>query len=198
MGLLARKRVPFKSARPAMKKYQIIYADPPWSYKTWSGKGKEKKSAENHYSCMSKKDIQELPVSQITNENCTLFLWVTFPCLEEGLELINKWGFTYKTCAFNWVKKNKKTDSWFWGLGYWTRANSEVCLLATKGKPKRVSKSVHQVIDTRIEEHSKKPFIVRNKIVELMGDIPRIELFAREKTEGWDVWGNEVESDIEL
>jgi N6-adenosine-specific RNA methylase IME4 len=118
--------------------------------------------------------------------------------LKEGFEVIDAWGFTYKTCAFNWVKKNKKSDSWFWGLGHWTRANSEICLLATKGKPKRISKSVHQICDARIEQHSKKPDEIRDRIVELCGDLPRIELFARQPTLGWDVFGNEVISSISL
>lgn len=145
---------------------------------------------------MTIEDIYNLPVQKITDDNCVLFLWVTFPLLLEGLETIKKWGFTYKTCAFNWVKKNKISDSWFWGLGYWTRSNSEICLLATKGSISRASKSVHQICDARITKHSEKPGEIRKKIVELMGDLPRIELFARQKTEGWDVWGNEVESDI--
>jgi N6-adenosine-specific RNA methylase IME4 len=178
-----------------MKKYQIIYADPPWSYRVWSKKG-QGRSAESHYKTMSKLSIQEFPISEITAKDCVLFLWVTAPCLLEGIELIEKWGFKYKTIGFTWVKKNKKSPSWFWGLGYWTRANAELCLIATKGKPKRISASVHQVVDTAVEKHSKKPEEVRKRIVDLMGDIPRIELFAREKTEGWDVWGNEVESDI--
>lgn len=176
-------------------KYQIIYADPPWTFKTYSEKGKLKKSAECHYSCMKKKDIQQLPIQKIASDDCVLFLWVTFPCLEEGLELIRKWGFTYKTCAFNWVKKNKKSDTWFWGLGYWTRANSELCLLATRGKPKRISKSVHQVIVSNIREHSRKPDEVRDRIVELCGDIPRVELFARQSVSGWDCWGLEAPDD---
>lgn len=176
----------------ANKKYDIIYADPPWTFKTYSEKGKEKKSAECHYKCMKKEDIQNLPIQNLANKDCILFLWVTFPCLEEGLELIKKWGFVYKTCGFNWIKKNKKSDTLFWGLGYWTRANSELCLIATKGHPKRISKSVHQVISTSIEEHSKKPAIVRDKIIELCGDLPRIELFARQYADGWDCWGNEV------
>ncbi len=180
------------------KKYNIVYADPPWSFKTYSNKGKEKKSADNHYNCMSIQDIYNLPVGEIAAENCVLFLWVTMPMLQDGLETIKRWGFTYKTCAFNWVKKNKKSDSFFWGLGYWTRSNSEICLLATKGNPKRISKSVHQVCDARIMQHSKKPDEIRNRIVQLMGDIPRIELFAREKAEGWHVWGDEVDSDINL
>ena len=173
------------------KKYNIIYADPAWSFKTYSDKGKDR-SPDKHYSVMSLQDIKDLPVQDIANDNCILFLWVTFPLLKEGFEVIDAWGFTYKTVAFNWVKKNKKTDSWFWGLGYWTRANSELCLLATKGTIKRQSASIHQIIDTPIERHSKKPDIVRDKIIELVGDLPRIELFARKTADGWDSWGNEV------
>ena len=108
------------------------------------------------------------------------------------IQTIKEWGFEYKTCAFSWVKKNKKSDSLFWGLGYWTRANNEICLLATKGKPKRVSKAVHQVVLDKIREHSRKPDCVRDRIVDLCGDLPRIELFARQKADGWDAWGNEV------
>lgn len=174
------------------RKYNIIYADPPWTFKTYSEKGSEYKSAANHYSLMCKEDIQNLPVKDLAADDCVLFLWVTFPCLEEGLELIKAWGFTYKTCAFNWVKRNKKSDSYFWGLGYWTRSNSEICLLATKGHPKRLSKSVHQIVDARIREHSRKPDEVRERIVDLCGDLPRIELFARQRCEGWDCWGNEL------
>ena len=90
------------------------------------------------------------------------------------------------------LKKIKKSDSLFWGLGYWTRANNEICLLATKGKPKRVSKSVHQVIYEPLREHSRKPDTARSRIVELCGDLPRIELFARQKVEGWDCWGDQI------
>lgn len=175
------------------KKYRIIYADPPWSFKTYSDKGKKQKSADCHYNCMSIEDIYNIPVSNIADDNCVLFLWVTFPLLKEGLETIKRWGFTYKTCGFVWVKRNRKSDSYFWGLGYWTRANAEICLIATKGKPKRISKSVHQICDARIMQHSKKPAEIRNSIVELCGDVPRIELFAREKTEGWDCIGNEID-----
>lgn len=171
------------------KKYKVIYADPPWSYNVWSGKGK---TAANHYDCMKKEDISNLPVGNLADKDCVLFLWVTFPCLREGLEVMKEWGFEYKTCGFVWVKKNKKSDSWFWGLGYWTRANAEICLIGTKGKPDRKSRSVHQVVDSRIREHSRKPDEVRDRIVQLCGDVPRIELFARQSVEGWDCWGNEV------
>jgi N6-adenosine-specific RNA methylase IME4 len=174
------------------KKYKILLADPPWSYKVWSKKGNGR-SAASHYKCLKKETIQSLPVQDIADDNSVLFLWVTAPCLLEGIELIEKWGFQYKTLGFNWVKKNKVSDSWFWGMGYYTRANTELCLLATKGKVlKRVSRAVHQVVDDRIMRHSQKPGTVRNRIVELFGDLPRIELFAREKAEGWDSWGNQI------
>lgn len=175
------------------KKYNIIYADPPWQYKVWSDKGKGR-SAESHYNTMSIEDIINMKdvINSIAEDDCVLFIWITYPCLKEALKVIEQWGFTYKTCAFTWVKKNKKTDSWFWGMGYWTRANSELCLIATKGKVKRLSAKVHQIIDTPIEEHSKKPAIVRKKIVELIGDKPKIELFARQCVDNWDCWGNEV------
>ena len=179
------------------KKYNIIYADPPWQYKVWSKKGNGR-SAESHYKTLGIKDIVNMKdfIKDISADDCVLFIWITYPCLKEAIQVIEEWGFTYKTCGFAWVKRNKKANSWFWGMGYWTRANSELCLIATKGKIKRISRKVHQIIDTPIEEHSKKPAIVRDRIVELMGDLPKIELFAREKTDGWDVWGNEVNNDV--
>lgn len=118
-------------------------------------------------------------------------MWVTMPNLIEGLEVIKSWGFTYKTCGFNWVKTYKSGKPVI-GLGYWTRANAELCLIATKGKIRRISKNVSQIIMETPREHSRKPDIVRDKIVELVGDLPRIELFARQYADGWDCWGNEV------
>ena len=175
-----------------MKKYNVILADPPWSFRAWSSKGMGR-SAEQHYPTMRLEDIKALPVSDLAAGDCVLFLWATFPTLKEALEVIDTWGFTYKTVAFTWVKENRKSPGLFWGLGYWTRANAEVCLLATRGSPKRQSAAVHQVILSPIERHSKKPDAVRERIVALMGDVPRVELFARQETPGWDVWGNEVE-----
>ena len=175
------------------KKYNIIYADPPWQYKVWSRDTGLGRSADAHYDTMKKEDIQQLPIQNICDKNCVLFLWVTYPCLLEGLELIEKWGFKYKTCAFSWIKLNKKSGTPFVGMGYYTRANNEICLLATRGKPlPRCSKSVQQVVLSKIREHSRKPDEIRDRIVELFGDIPRIELFARQHAEGWDCWGNEV------
>ena len=119
-------------------------------------------------------------------------MWATFPMLKEALDVIEAWGFTYKTVAFNWVKQNKSGEGLFMGLGNWTRSNSEICLLAVKGKPKRVSAGVRSVVLSPLQRHSQKPAEVRDKIVELMGDLPRIELFARETAPGWDAWGNEI------
>ena len=192
------KSIPFPN-----KKYNIIYADPPWSYRTGTAKGGHK-SASAHYKTMDIEDIKSLPIQDICEKDCVLFIWVTFPNLIEGIDTLSSWGFTYKTCGFVWVKTNKNyninqtsflpQDSFntFYGLGYWTRANSELCLIGTKGKIRRQSNSVHQIIYDPIREHSRKPDCTRDKIVELMGDIPRIELFARQKHEGWDAWGNEV------
>lgn len=180
-----------------MKKYKVIYADPPWSYKVWSKKGAGR-SAESHYPTMNIEDIKALPVKELAEKDCALFLWITFPMLREAWSVMDAWGFTYKSVAFVWIKQNKKTPSLFWGMGYWTRANAELCVIATKGSPKRESKAVHQVIISPVEEHSKKPDEARQRIVQLMGDVPRIELFARKSSPGWDVWGNEAPDSIDF
>lgn len=177
-----------------MKKYNIIYADPPWRYQQKSLQG----AAEKHYPTMDIEELCALPVEQLSEKDCVLFLWATFPMLAEALKLIKAWGFKYKTVGFVWIKRNKKSPTWFFGLGFWTRGNAEICLLAVRGKPKRKSASVHQLIISPIEEHSKKPDETRSRIVELLGDVPRIELFARQKTPGWDVWGNEAPDSVEL
>jgi len=147
---------------------------------------------------MDIKEICKLNIAEIADDNCVLFLWTTFPQLPEALQVIKAWGFQYKTVAFVWLKQNKGGKGWFFGLGFWTRGNAEICLLATKGKPHRKSNSVHQFIISPLRGHSQKPDEAREKIVELIGDLPRVELFARAKTDGWDVWGNEVICDIEI
>ena len=188
---LRRKMIPFPN-----KKYQIIYADCPWDYNDKGCNG----TMANHYKGMKLKDICELPVKNISDRDCALFFWSTYPFLQEALQVIESWGFKYKTIAFQWIKQNRKADTLFYGLGRWTRGNTEPCLLAVKGNPKRISNNISQIIKTHLTEHSQKPFIVRNRIVQLMGDLPRIELFARppkdllfedESYKGWDVWGNE-------
>ena len=145
---------------------------------------------------MKDEELYHLPVQNLADKDCVLFLWCTFPKLPEALKLIEAWGFTFKTVGFVWIKQNKSGKGYFLGLGWWTRSNAEICLIAVKGKPKRKSASVRQLLFSPVEEHSKKPDEARDKIIELMGDLPRIELFARRETPGWDVWGNEVASTI--
>jgi N6-adenosine-specific RNA methylase IME4 len=177
------------------KKYQIIYADPPWQY---NDKSLNRGGAERHYQTTSNDKLEMMDVGSICDDNCILFMWATFPKMQEALDLINAWGFTYKTNAFTWIKKNKRADSLFWGMGRWTRSNAEVCLLAVKGNPKRINMGIHSVIEHPIMKHSKKPDVVRDKIIELIGDLPRLEMFARESAHGWDVFGNEAPNSIEI
>lgn len=169
------------------KKYNIIYADPPWQY--WEG-GQKNQSL--HYRTMAIDEICALPVQRIADDNCILFLWVTYPILPQAFDIITAWGFKYSTAGFVWVKRNKRVDSPFFGCGGWTRANSELCLIATKGSVLRLDAGISQVIDTPVEEHSRKPAIVRDLIVRLAGELPRIELFSREGVPGWDRWGDEI------
>ena len=180
-----------------IEKYQIIYADPPWQYRNYNY-NTAKRGQEKEYTTMSLDDICTLDVKSISDDNCILFMWATFPYLKEALEVIKEWGFRYYSLGFVWVKTYAKSGKLFWGMGNMTRSNSEICLIGVKGKPKRISAKVHSVIESPVSKHSRKPDEVRNLIVELMGDLPRIELFSRDKVEGWDCWGNEVESDIEL
>ena len=171
------------------KKYQIIYADPPWEYKD-KMKG-HSFSLDHEYITQDKNWIYKLPIQDIADKNCILFLWVVSPLLPEGIETIKQWGFKFKTVAFVWSKKTK-TGKDVSNLGRWTMGNIEMCLLATKGKPKRICNNIKQIVHEERTKHSKKPNEVRNRIVKLIGDLPRIELFARQKTEGWDVWGDEA------
>ena len=178
-----------------MKKYQIIYADPPWSYNDkMSG---HSFSLDHEYQTQSKDWIKSLPIQNICDKDCVLFLWVVSPLLDEGIDTLKAWGFDYVTLAFCWVKETV-LGMQVKNLGRWTMGGVELCLLGRKGRPKRIKNNVLQTVFDIRTSHSKKPSEVTHRIVDLMGDIPRIELFARQKTEGWDVWGNEVESDIEL
>lgn len=187
------KKVPMKTpAQTAFsdirRRYSIIYADPPWMYND----GAQGKGAAFKYQLQDDEWLYNLPVESIAEDNAVLFLWATFPKMESALELIRRWGFTYKTLAFNWVKTTKNGKIFF-GMGNWTRSNPEVCLLATRGKPKRVSAGISSVLMAPREEHSKKPDIVRDLIVQLCGNLSRIELFARQRVPGWHCWGNQVE-----
>lgn len=201
------------------KKYEVILADPAWTYKDTCDSGN--RGACHKYKVSTLSDMMQMPINKIPADNCVLFMWHVGPQPQEALDLLKAWGFKLKNFkAFTWIKLNKKfikaahssfglksedikamsenelTDIMqkltFMGMGNWTRANSEDCLVAIKGKPKRISASVKQVIFAPIGEHSAKPPIVRDKIVELVGDLPRIELFARTCESGWDSFGNEL------
>lgn len=181
-----------------MKKYKIVYVDPPWKFNNKNTGGNMKSGADSHYPTMNINDIAKLDVPSICDDDCVLFMWWVASQPAEALKLVESWGFKLKTMTgFNWVKQTSKGNPFF-GMGFWTRQGSEMCLIATKGKPKRIDAGVRSVIMAENEKHSKKPDIFRKEIVKLMGDQPRVELFARETSEGWDVWGNEVESDIEV
>lgn len=181
------------------KKYQIIYADPPWKYNSRANhKTRFRGGACGHYDLMPMEDIKKIPIGSIADTNCALFLWCTFPYLDEQIQLFKHWGFRYRTLGFSWIKTNPKNGKPFFGVGYYAKSNAEVCLMGMRGQLKTKSNRVSSVVISPREEHSKKPDEVRNRIVELFGDVPRIELFARQKTEGWDVWGNEVKNDISM
>jgi N6-adenosine-specific RNA methylase IME4 len=171
------------------RRYGAIYADPPWSFRNWSAKGTGR-NAISHYDCMTFDQLARLPIADIAADDCTLFLWATDPLLPKAFELIEAWGFTYKTVGFYWVKENSSGDGFFTGLGYWTRANPEQCLLATRGKPSRKAKNVRRLVVEPRREHSRKPDVVRDRIEALVNG-PYLELFARETKRGWDCWGDQ-------
>ena len=161
------------------RRYSVIYADPPWAYRQCGATEKSRGSAAKHYQTMTTAAICAMPVPS-----------------GEGIKVMEAWGFTYKTAAFVWVKKNRKNGGNFWGMGAYTRANAEVCLLGVspgfKAGERVRSHSVRQIIEAPWQGHSKKPDETRRRIVELLGDVPRIELFARQRADGWDAWGNEA------
>lgn len=170
-----------------MIQYDVIYADPPWTYKDKAQAGK--RGVGFKYKTLTKAALKALPVQKLAKPDCVLFLWATMPLLPDVLEVMQSWGFTYKTTAFVWVKTVKDTQFGFslaWGMGNWTRANVEVVLMGTRGKPKRADAGVHQVVlSPREKPHSRKPAEVRDRIDVLTGPGDKIELFATEVVPGW-------------
>lgn len=187
--------------------YGAIYADPPWLFAVWSGETAVKARGSStttftpaavHYQTQSLKEIAALPIADLATADSALFMWITWPLLPQAMGLIEAWGFVYKTCAFAWMKGHAKQIEMFrddidasMGMGYWTRANSEVCLLATRGHPKRLNADVRQGIIEPRREHSRKPDCVPGRIERLVAG-PYIELFARTTRLGWSSWGNET------
>ena len=178
------------------KKYNIIYADPPWSFGSKELQkygGVRFTSMDKHYATQSKTWIKDLPVKDITHQDCALFMWSTDAHIEDAIQTMRSWGFKYVTVIFVWEKLTK-TGKTVANLGAWTMKNYELCLFGTKGsmlKHKQVN-NIYQKVAAERTKHSKKPNEVRKRIEDLFGDLPRIELFARKTSPGWDVWGNEV------
>jgi len=188
---------PFGDLQPG--RYGAILADPPWQFQFWSDKGRGNRAAEKFYDTMPSTEIAKLPIGDLAATNAALFLWFGWPYLPQAMSLIEGWGFVYKTCAFNWVKANTQQIDLFRddaevqvGLGWWTRANSEACLLATRGSPKRLNADVRQAIVEPRREHSRKPEGIHQRIERLVGG-PYCELFARQRRAGWDCWGNQTD-----
>lgn len=180
-----------------MNEYKIIYADPAWVYQDKANAGE--RGAEHKYKCTPTKEMGKLLNNLSIDKDAVCLMWCTYPQLEEGLKLMKLWNFNFKTVAFTWVKRNKVSDSFFMGMGTYTRGNPEIVLLGTKGKSvSRINAGIRNLQIHKIRKHSQKPDEIRDKIVELFGDLPRIELFAREKFKGWDCWGDEVNSNINL
>lgn len=179
--------------------FKAILADPPWRFETRGVQDNASTYVERHYKTMTRNELQALPVTAAAAADCVLFMWVTWPTLPQALALIETWGFTYKTCAFAWVKADARQPEFFhddvtpfMGCGYWTRSNSEVCLLATRGKPKRINADVRQAIVEPRRQHSRKPDCVHGRIERLV-EGPYLELFARTQRKGWTAWGNETD-----
>ena len=221
-----------------MGKYKIIYADPPWGFSNKKTGGNMKSGALNHYPTMTVKQLCEMDVKSLADDDCILFMWWVASMPEEALQLVKSWGFTLKTMTgFTWVKTseskarskiadmavkiikhlfennehyNQKIGEFIlsaikrarfkhhFGMGFYTRAGSENCLIAVRGKPKIWNHNIRSVHEAPVQAHSQKPDLFYGEILGLAGGEKRVELFARQKVDGWDSWGNEIESDIKI
>jgi len=179
--------------------FKAILADPPWHFQAWAsppyGKGR---AAESHYLTMREPELAAMPVGELAAEDSVLFMWSCWPMIEQAFRMMKAWGFIFKTCGFCWIKADARQIQMFdeevtpdMLLGYWTRSNSEVCLLGTKGKPKRNAADVRQAIIAPKREHSRKPDGIHERIERLVAG-PYLELFARQSRPGWTTWGNEA------
>lgn len=179
------------------KLYDVILADPPWTFSVWNAE-KSDRHASHKYNLMSVDDICALPVASLAAENCALFLWATWPNIQDAFKVIEAWGFTYRTLGWEWVKARKNGTGFHFGMGYYTRANPEPCLLAVKGRMRVEAHDVRALIYSPVREHSRKPDEQYEKIERLYPNRNYLELFARHKRPNWDVFGNEVEESITL
>jgi site-specific DNA-methyltransferase (adenine-specific) len=185
------------------KKYQVVYADPPWHYERQIDKVIKSPSsrvdAKSVYPTMKKDAIAALPIASLTDKDAACFMWTTDHHLPEAMEILKAWGFTYKTIGFVWVKK-EKSGKQVRMMAPWTNKGAEICLLGTRGAMTKHMKAnnVSQVVEATRAGHSKKPDFIAEEIVRMFPDCARIELFARDAKPGWDVWGNEITNTIEI
>jgi N6-adenosine-specific RNA methylase IME4 len=173
--------------------FGCLYADPPWQFLSRSAKGRGR-SADRHYNIMTLDDIKAMPVESVAAKHSVLLMWTTDPMLVNALAVMAAWGFTYKTTGFVWAKTGKKPGSFPIGLGFWTRANPEIVLLGTRGKPKRISAGVPKLIISPRRAHSQKPDETHGMIERLCAG-PYLELFARRRVKGWTCWGDELDAE---
>ena len=174
--------------------FDVILADPPWFYNQRRASGsKFGGGACFHYPLMRDDEILALPVRDVAAENAALFLWATFPRLPFALRVVEAWGFKYKTAGFCWAKMNPD-GSPFFGVGYYTKSNAEVCLLGTRGRPPRPAvNDVSSMVISPRREHSRKPEAVTRRIERMYPNSRKLEMFSREPRPGWVTWGNQAE-----
>lgn len=182
----------------AHKKYKLIYCDPPWRFNNKNTGGSMKSSAEAKYNTMTIEDLKNLDVESLCDDDCVLIMWWVGSMPQEAIDLVNAWGFKLKNMnGFVWKKLTKRLLDFF-GMGFWTRAGSESAIIATRGKPKPASRSIRAVQSAVVGRHSEKPQKFRDLAVELVGDVPRLEMFSRGEFEGWDVFGNQCQGSIKI
>jgi N6-adenosine-specific RNA methylase IME4 len=172
-------------------RYGAIYADPPWQFQAYSGPRVAQRSAHQHYAVAGHDALAAMTPAAVALPDCALFMWAVDSHLDQAIRLMQAWGFTFKTVAFVWVKVCKDGVTPRMGMGLWTRKQSEICIMGTRGHVARQSKGVRQVIMAPRREHSRKPDETRDRIRQLVAG-PYLEMFARTTTPGWDVWGNET------
>lgn len=201
MGHYYNEREKELEQKESAKKYRVIYADPPWNYGSKSAvnntKGSEHKPLSDHYSTMSLNELKQLPIKSMTKDDAACFMWVTDSHLDEAIEIFKAWGFKYKTIAFNWVKTTSK-GNYCKNVAPWTMKSSEICLLGTKGAMTKYKEAnnIESLVIAERTKHSRKPEEVRKRIEQLFGDQNKLEMFARKSSDGWDVFGNEVDNSI--
>ena len=177
---------PFDPLTPG--KYGVILCDPPWNFKVWSGVSD--KSAAGKYDVMNLEGLTRLPVADLAAPDCMMIMWAVQAMLPEALDLMNRWGFRYKT-AGSWAKQSSTGNKWAFGTGYIMRCAAEFYIVGTRGKPKSAVKNIRNLIVAPVREHSRKPDDLHTSLERMFPKADKCELFARESRPGWSTWGNQ-------